>query len=60
MAMGLVVSLQCKDAGLIRSPAQWIKGPGVATIVAQIANGLDSDPWPRELHMPQGGGKKKE
>ena len=45
--MGSVVSLQHQDAGLIPSPAQWVKGSGVTTaavaIVATVAliPGLD-------------------
>lgn len=36
-ATGQAASLQHKDAGLIPSPAQWIKGSGVDAAVGQIA-----------------------
>lgn len=34
--MGLVVSLEHWDAGSISSPAQWLKGSGVAAAVRWI------------------------
>ena len=37
----LAASLQRQDIGSILSPAQWVKGSGVATAV------VGSDPWPR-------------
>ena len=36
-AMGLAVSLQRQDTGLIPGPAQWVKGSGVATAAVKVA-----------------------
>ena len=36
--MGLVPSLECWDSGSITGPEEWVKDPGVATAVAQVAN----------------------
>ena len=56
--MGLATPLQCQDAGLIPSPAQWVKRSGIAAAVVLSCN-CDLDLIPgQELHMPQGGQKK--
>ena len=57
--MGLAVSLQRQDAGLIPGPAQWVKGSGVATAAVKVATEAQIQSLAWECHMPQGGQKKK-
>ena len=46
--VALAASLQCQDVGSIPSPAQRVKGSGVATIAAWVTaqQCLRSGPWP--------------
>ena len=57
--MGSTVSLQHQDTGSIPSPAQRVKVPVLPQLQCRRHLWLRSDPWPRELHMPQGGQKKR-
>ena len=40
-AMESAEDQQCQDAGLIPSPAQWVKGSGVAADAVQVTTGSD-------------------
>ena len=43
---GSTASWEHWDAGSILSPAQWVKGSGVATLWLRLQLCLGSDPWP--------------
>ena len=55
-AMGLAVSLQCQDAGLIPGLAQCVKVLVLPQLHCRhrLQLWLRSDPWPQELHVLQG------
>ena len=44
--MGSVASWEPWDAGLIPSPAQWVKDPGLSQLWLRLQLQLRSDPWP--------------
>ena len=44
--MGAAVSLQHWDAGLIPSPAQWVKDLTFPQLQFRLQQRLRSDPWP--------------
>ena len=47
------------DAGLIPSPAPWVKDLALPKLRLRSQLWLDSDPWAQEFHMSRGGQKKK-
>ena len=46
--MGLAVSWECWDAGLIPSQAQWVKDLGLLQLWLRLQLWFRSDPWPRD------------
>ena len=49
--MRLAVSLQRQDTGSIPGPAEWVKGSGIATVVAQPTAAAQIRSL--EVHMPE-------
>ena len=47
------------DAGSILHPAQWVKDTMLSQLKHRSQLQLSSYPWPRKLHMLQGGQKRK-
>ena len=61
-AVGLAVSWECWDIGLIPGPAQQAKDPVLAQLWRKSQLQLESDPWPRTLYatgLPKKKKKKK-
>ena len=61
-AVGSVVSWECWDAGLILSPAQWVKDRVLLQLWHRSLLWLRSDPWPGSYvchRAPEKGKKKK-
>ena len=58
--MGLVAPLQCQDAGWIPVLKQWVKRPRIARPAGEVATVAQMRSLTQELHMPQGGQKRKE
>ena len=58
-ATGSVMSRERWDAGLIPSPAPWVKDLALPKLRLRSQLWLDSDPWAQEFHMSRGGKKKK-
>ena len=55
----LQVSWECWDAGLIPSPAQWVKDLAMPQLWLRSQLQLESDPWPRNS-MCHGVAKKNQ
>lgn len=57
--LGSAVSWERWDASLISGLAQWLKDLELLQLWLRARLWLRSDPWPWELHMPQGAQKTK-
>lgn len=49
----------CGSAGLVPSPAQWVKDPALLQLWHRSQLQLELDPWPGNFPMPWGQPKKK-
>ena len=50
-AMGLAASVQCQDAGLILSLAQWVKGSSIAAAMVMVTTVAQISSLAQKLHM---------
>ena len=57
--MGLVVSLQCQDAGSVPSLAHWVNGFGIATAEPSVATLAQFSSLAQELQIPRDNQKRK-